>query len=131
MVVYARVAPKRDTTRNWELHADFVPFRGELIIYTDKYSYEDEEGRRVKVPAIKIGDGHTKICDLPFLGGGTAPVRYDQLEGLPKIGGKTLTGDMSLEDLGIQKAGSYPETPFTADDIDAIIDAADSEDTEI
>ena len=130
MVVYARVAPKRDTTAKWEQHADFVPFRGEIIIYTDKYSYEDESGKTVKVPAIKIGDGKTCIAELPFLGGGTAPVRYDQLEGLPQIEGKTLKGNMSLDDLGIQKAGDYPETPFTADDIDAIIDAADSEDTE-
>ena len=129
MIVQARVAPKRDTTARWERKGDFVPFRGEIIIYTDKYSYEDEQGKTVNVPAIKIGDGKTCIAELPFLGGGSTPVRYDELQGLPKINGVELTGNKSLDDLGIQKAGDYPETPLSADDIDRIIDEADSEDT--
>ena len=129
MIVQARVAPKRDTTARWERKPDFVPFRGEIIIYTDKYSYTNEHGETVKVPAIKIGDGKTCIAELPFLGTGSTPVPvyYDELQGKPRIGGVELSGDMSLEDLGIQKAGNYPETPFSADDIDRIIDEADSE----
>ena len=102
MLIYARVAPKRDTTANWEIHSDFVPLCGELIIYTDKYSYIDEHGQLVNVPAIKIGDGITTVNELPFADRGDTPTRYDDLEGLPKINGVTLSGSMSLEDLGIE-----------------------------
>ena len=132
MIVHARVAPKRDTTRAWEQKPDFVPFRGEIIIYTDKYTVTKETGETIKVPAMKIGDGKTCIADLPFLGVGAAPmqIRYEDLEGLPTICGKKLIGDITEEDLadmGIQQAGDYPDAPLTASDIDAIIDEADSE----
>ena len=130
MIVQARVAPKRDTTRRWELKPDFVPFRGEIIIYTDKYHDVDTQGNTINVPAIKIGDGRTRIADLPFMGSGSTPVRYEDLQGLPSINGVELNGDVSLDELGIQKKGDYPEKPLTADDIDAIIDEADREDTE-
>ena len=132
MIVQARVAPKRDTTARWERKPDFVPFRGEIIIYTDKYSYTNEKGETVSVPAIKIGDGTTCIAELPFLGTGSTPVPvyYADLQGKPRIGGKELVGDMSLEELGIQEVGDYPEVPLSADDIDKIIDEADEEDTE-
>ena len=136
MIVHARVAPKRDTTANWELHADFIPFRGELVIYTDYSHYTNDKGRRVNVPAIKVGDGHTCIADLSFIGGGSGPVtpiRYEDLQGLPTICGKTIVGDLTEEDLaemGIQKAGDYPEVALTADDIDKIIDEIDGDDTD-
>ena len=127
MIVHARVAPKRDTTKRWEQKPDFIPFRGEIIIYTDKYHDYDEEGHKINIPAMKIGDGRTRIADLPFMGGGSTPVRYDQLIGLPKINGVELSGEISLDELGIQPAGEYPEVPLSPADIDAIIDEADSE----
>lgn len=135
MIVHARVAPKRDTTANWELHADFVPFRGEIIIYMDKYTFVDSEGNTKKVPAIKIGDGKTTVGVLPFLGGGggSAPVSYNDLMDLPTINGKPLKGNITADDLaelGIQKAGDYPEVALTADDIDKIIDEIDGDDTD-
>ena len=102
MLIYARVAPKRDTTANWEIHSDFVPLCGELIIYTDKYSYIDEHGRLVTIPAIKIGDGVTRVNDLPFADRGEEPTRYEDLYGLPKINGTTIKGSLSLADLGIE-----------------------------
>ena len=134
MIVNARVAPKRDTTAKWEEHADFIPFRGEIIIYTDKYTYVDPQGNVKKVPAIKIGDGRTCIAELPFLGsgGGGAPVSYNDLMDLPMFNGKPLRGNITVDDLaemGIQKAGDYPEVALTADDIDKIIDEVDGNDT--
>ena len=44
---------KKDTTVNWSKAKNFVPKSGEIIIY-DETRY-------------KIGDGKTKINDLPFL----------------------------------------------------------------
>ena len=46
---------------------------------------------------------------------------YESLTNKPKINGVTLEGDVSLSDLGILNK------PFTSDDIDAIIDAADAQ----
>lgn len=74
-VVYARVAPKRDTKLNWSRHPDFVPFRGEIIIYMDYRKTTDDEGKTICIPGLKIGDGRTTVEKLPFIhqaGGGTA-----------------------------------------------------------
>lgn len=51
---------------------------------------------------------------------------YEDLENKPSINGVVLSGDISLEELGIQPAGDYPSKNLTADDIDAIIDAVDA-----
>lgn len=49
-----RIKNKTDTSANWEAVPDFVPLEGEIIVYSDKKK-------------IKIGDGNTKISQLPFL----------------------------------------------------------------
>ncbi len=49
-----RIKNKTDTSANWEAVPDFVPLRGEIIVYSDKRK-------------IKIGDGSTTISQLPFL----------------------------------------------------------------
>lgn len=59
-VVKGRVQSKSDTTYNWEHTTNFIPLKGEIIIYTDYYW-----GDR---PGIKIGDGKTKVQDLRFIG---------------------------------------------------------------
>lgn len=122
-VVYARVAPKRDTTLNWSKHPEFVPFRGEIIIYMDYKVKTDDEGKKKCIPGLKVGDGRTPVNDLPFIneaGGGGGGVSAT-------INGVPVEGDLTLEDLGIQPAGSYPSEEFSADDIDALIDAIDDE----
>lgn len=54
-----RVRSKHDTQANWELAPDFVPLEGEIIVYDvdDNYNH----------PRMKIGDGRTRIGDLPFV----------------------------------------------------------------
>ena len=47
---------KKDTSINWEKAKNFIPKENELIIYTD-------------INRRKIGDGVTKINDLPFIAG--------------------------------------------------------------
>ena len=129
--IYARVCPKRDTTENWSKHPFFVPLKGEFIIYTDKTVIE-EEGKTLIIPGVKVGDGVSYIKDLPFLGDESKYVQatdYNDLKNKPKIGGVTLEGDMSPEDIGLQPAGDYPERPLTAEDIDKIIDEANASDS--
>ena len=50
----ARIVNKNGTSAEWEKATSFVPKKGELILYTD-------------LNKIKIGDGVTKVNDLPFL----------------------------------------------------------------
>lgn len=49
----ARIVNKNGTSAGWEKATSFVPKKGELILYTD-------------LNKIKIGDGVTKVNDLPF-----------------------------------------------------------------
>lgn len=51
-----RSVQKHDTKANWEKATNFIPLKGEIIIYDD-------------LKKIKIGDGSTKVNDLDFIGG--------------------------------------------------------------
>ena len=48
-----RIIQKHDTRANWEKATNFIPLKGEIILYDD-------------LNEIKIGDGTTKINDLDF-----------------------------------------------------------------
>ena len=48
-----RIVQKHDTEANWKKAINFVPLKGEIILYDD-------------LNEIKIGDGTTKINDLDF-----------------------------------------------------------------
>lgn len=48
-----RIVQKHDTKANWDKATNFVPLKGEIIIYDD-------------LQKIKIGDGTTKVGDLTF-----------------------------------------------------------------
>lgn len=69
-----RMVQKHDTKANWEKATNFIPLKGEIIIYDD-------------LRKIKIGDGSTKINDLNFINADTIlPVASKTLEGIVKIG---------------------------------------------
>ena len=53
--IKSRVQLKYDTLENWNKATNFIPYEGEICIYSD-------------IPSLKVGDGETKINDLPFLG---------------------------------------------------------------
>lgn len=52
-VLKTRISNKIDTTANWNNTINFIPLKGELIIYSDTNQ-------------LKIGDGVTKVQYLPF-----------------------------------------------------------------
>lgn len=54
-----RILLKNDTEANWIIHSNFVPQKGEMVIYNPDSNFS--------APRIKIGDGVTTIGDLPFL----------------------------------------------------------------
>jgi hypothetical protein len=55
-----RIVNKHDTEENWLKATNFIPMKGELIVYdVDKdHTYE----------RMKLGDGATLVSDLPFTG---------------------------------------------------------------
>ena len=54
----SRIAQKHDIEANWNKVVDFIPMRGEIIVYDIDANYDYER--------IKIGDGATTVVNLPF-----------------------------------------------------------------
>lgn len=55
-----------DTTSKWNSDPTFRPKTGVMVVYTDRYSYE-QNGRMYYSPGIKIADGNSYLIDLPFI----------------------------------------------------------------
>lgn len=49
-----RIVQKHDTKANWDKATNFIPLKGEMIIYDDLGNF-------------KIGDGINKVGDLEFV----------------------------------------------------------------
>ena len=49
-----RIVQKHDTDANWDKATNFIPLKGEIIVYDD-------------LKKIKIGDGVTKVGNLAFI----------------------------------------------------------------
>lgn len=60
-----RQAQKTDTEANWSRAKNFIPEKGEIIVYQDTIG---------EASKIKIGDGSTKVNALPFANGGVGMV---------------------------------------------------------
>ena len=73
-IIYGRHKAKRGTTAYWNAAVGFIPYDGEIIVYTD-YAPKlvDGEpvysnGEQVFIPGIKIGSGNAFVQDLAFVG---------------------------------------------------------------
>lgn len=62
--IKSRVLLKTDTTENWEKATNFIPKKGEICIYSDRFQLEDSS----YVPGIKVGDGTSYVNELEFMG---------------------------------------------------------------
>lgn len=58
-----RLTLKHDIAANWKKAVNFIPLAGEIIIYDGIV----EDGKYIEIPKLKIGDGKTKLNDLPFV----------------------------------------------------------------
>ncbi len=54
----SKIVIKHDTEENWNSATNFIPKKGELILYDPDTTYD--------YTRIKIGDGSTKVSALPF-----------------------------------------------------------------
>ena len=55
----SRLKQKHDTEANWNKATNFVPLAGEIIVYDADNIHKDTR--------IKVGNGSTKVTELPFL----------------------------------------------------------------
>ncbi len=94
--INVRTQHKIDTYENWSKAENFIPLKGELIIYTT-----DENGN--EIVKLKIGDGKTKVNDLPFAVGGSAT---DEPE-LAQIQSDWAQTDSTQPDYIKNKIGDY------------------------
>lgn len=79
----SRIVQKHDTKANWEKATNFIPLKGEIIVYDD-------------LRKIKIGDGSTKINNLAFI-----TDEYIPISGNTKILGNKYVTDPSGFEVGL------------------------------
>ena len=63
-----RIIQKHDIEANWKKATNFIPMKGEVIIY-DAGLVEEGKPEVVDYIRIKIGDGETNVNNLPFFAG--------------------------------------------------------------
>ena len=63
--ISARIIHKHDIEAHWNLAENFIPKKGEIIVYDPDYNEETKTG--YEYPRFKIGDGETFVYDLPFV----------------------------------------------------------------
>lgn len=104
---------RRDTSANWT-SINPIPAQGEPC-------YETDTGK------LKIGNGSDTYTALPYVlddGDTAGTTDYTQLENKPQINSVELTGNKTLDDLGIQAKGDYltalPDNAVTTDTEQAI-----------
>lgn len=69
MEIRTRIQQKHDIEANWQKATDFIPYEGELIIYSAEKDTDElpvDRTYRIKYPRFKVGDGITNVNNLPF-----------------------------------------------------------------
>ena len=84
----ARIQNKCDTTANWAKATNFVPKKGEIIVYSD--------GGGTGVPKMKVGDGTTVVGSLKFIAA-IVPDASDTVSGIVNTGEQTFGGNKTFQ----------------------------------
>lgn len=85
--ISARTQQKIDLTANWEKATNFVPKKGEIIVYSD--------GGGTGIPKMKVGDGTTKVGSLEFISA-TVPDASVSISGIVNTGEQTFGGNKTF-----------------------------------
>lgn len=56
-----------NTTAYWNEHSDYFPERSEIVVYSDRYTYVDDQNVTHYIPGVKIGSGNAYVADLAFI----------------------------------------------------------------
>lgn len=83
-----RIQNKIDLTANWEKATNFIPKKGEIIVYSD--------GGGTGVPKMKVGDGATKVGSLKFITA-IVPDASDTVSGIVNTGEQTFGGNKTFQ----------------------------------
>lgn len=83
--IKTRIQSKHETEANWNQATNFVPLKGEIIIYDPDTTYD--------YPRIKVGDGKTNVISLKFVTEGVAKQITDGLAGKLSTSGKAADSD--------------------------------------
>lgn len=65
--IKSRIQLKNDTEENWNKAVNFIPRKGELIIYNAESGNDNAR----PFPRLKVGDGITNVVNLPFFDAGS------------------------------------------------------------
>ena len=84
----ARIQNKIDLTANWAKATNFVPKKGEIIVYSD--------GGGTGIPKMKVGDGITKVGSLKFIEA-TMPDASTKVSGIVNTGEQTFGGEKTFK----------------------------------
>lgn len=71
--------------------------------------------------SVLNGNYHTLTLATPIVRDGSGTSDYSNLTHKPTINGITLNGNLTLERLGIQPAGNYPNSPLTDEDLEELL----------
>lgn len=82
-----RLRQKSNTFSYWSANSDFIPLKGEIIVYENRKTTTDENGQIINLPDVKIGDGVTKLGKLPFLVGSLSEIEAQVQELADRIFG--------------------------------------------
>ena len=116
--INSRIQQKHDVAANWAKAINFIPQKGEIIIYDAEYNASGSETQAVR---FKIGDGTRTVNNLPFavIDYNSRITALESKPGLDKVGTVTsvkangtnfnpdTTGKVDLGNLG---GGSGPLT---------------------
>lgn len=105
----ARIQNKCDTTANWAKATNFVPKKGEIIVYSD--------GGGTGVPKMKVGDGTTVVGSLKFITA-TVPDASATVSGIVNTGEQTFGGNKTFRGTFrvISASGTGPNVALGAAD---------------
>ena len=99
--IKTRIQLKNDTESNWNKAVNFIPLKGELIIYSADDAHPFSR--------LKVGDGETTVIALPFVDAGTLNgneteiVKKDNFRNFPSPGSE----DKLYVDLSTNKIYHY------------------------
>lgn len=88
--INSRIQLKHDTEANWAKATNFIPLKGEVIVYDIDDTHTS--------PRVKIGDGTNKVFNLPFIQGNNGLVVEN--DGTIKLGDYA---ELSIEDFNDYK----------------------------